>query len=216
MKILIGLLAAIFIAAQCPAQAPDNGLELKFGYKSAVVEGTTFSHDTHPDDSFLPNSNVPGSAGTTSLDDGMLHFGTLGLGYHAPLMNERLSWNVDVGGMLGGDSDRRKNANDSRPDGNAAFVYSQARWGIYTEAGLAYHVKRFYFGANAQLVGIFVSSGWDRFGRQESEHVNLKLTPSAGPKVGYYFDEDRDIGVEGTVQLGEDVTFGVQLVWQFF
>gem|GEM_PF-3568426 len=43
-----------------------------------------------------------------------------------------------------------------------SFVYSEARWGLFAAAGLSYYIKRFYVGAEAQLAGMLVESGWHR------------------------------------------------------
>ncbi len=211
---LVTLTAAATFAPFSPlarAQAPEGGFRALLGYKSLNLDDHRFSHDTHPDDSFLPNSGVPGSAGTTDVG-GMLHFAALGVGHQARL-SDSLSLTFDVGGLIGGDRDRHQNVNDTRPVANGAFVYSEARFGLFTAAGVSYYIKQFYVGAEAQLAGVFIDSGWDRFGEDESERTEFDLLSSAGPKIGYSLTEN--FSVEGTVQFGHAVTFGTQGVWKF-
>ena len=46
---------------------PFDGFSALLSYKNVPLK-QTFSHNTAPSDAFLPNSDVPGSAGTTSLN----------------------------------------------------------------------------------------------------------------------------------------------------
>jgi hypothetical protein len=204
------IVVAILLAAtqQADAQAPTAGLRAWVGYKSVDID-YKFIHDTHPDDS-LPGAGVPGSAGQTEL--GRLHFVALSLRHARPIY-ESWSLNFDLGGLFGGDRDRHKNANDTRPDSSAAFVYSEVRFGILAASGLSYSIRRFYVGAEAQLVGLYVESGWDRFDKDDSQSSRVKLLPSVGPKIGYQSTDDWS--VEGTVLFGRTVAFGVQTRWKF-
>ena len=193
------------------ARASESSFRAFAGYKSLKLDDHRFSHDTHPDDSFLPNAGVSGSAGTTDLG-GMLHFAAFGGGYQACL-SDSFSLALDVGALIGGNRDRHQNANDTRPAANGSFVYSEDRFGLFAATGLSYNIKRFYVGVEAQLAGVFVDSGWDRWGKDESQHTSFELLSSVGPKVGYSFTEE--FSVEGTVQFERSVTFGVQGVCKF-
>src|SRR5437899_1833349 len=77
-------LTSTLVIAPLPCSAQDEDAENHFraflGYKSLKLDDHQFSHDTHSDDSFLPNSNLPGSAGTTDVG-GRLHFAAFGCGY---------------------------------------------------------------------------------------------------------------------------------------
>ena len=81
------LASAILLALPPPplrAESPESGFRAFIGCKALKLDEHRFQHDTHPDDSFLPDSDVPGSAGVT--DVGARHsFVTLGGGYQARL-----------------------------------------------------------------------------------------------------------------------------------
>jgi hypothetical protein len=207
------LILAVTIAlfAQCAtAQEAEEGFRAFLGYKSLKLDDHQFTHNTHPDDSFLPNSAVPGSAGSTDVG-GTLSFAAFGMGYQFRLWDS-FAISLDAGGLAGGKRDSRQNANDSRPPGSASYIYTEARWGTFGAVGFVYYLHRFYFGAEGQLAGVFVQSGWNRFGKDDAEHNTFDLLPSGGPKVGYSFTQD--ISVEGTVQFGRAVTFGIQGIWK--
>ena len=214
-SLLIALFAvAVVSSAQASAQNDDqqSGFGLSLGVKSLRLQGTSFSHDTHKDDSFLPNASVPGSAGTTSLDGGGVYYASLGINYIEPLpaIAEGLLLRAEFGGLAGGQEDRHKNANDSRPDSHAAFVYSDSTWGLYGSIGLAYKVDgHFYFGADAEYNGVFISNGWERYGRKESEKTNLKSIVTAGPVIGYDFD--KNFGIEAGAQFGNSQVYELKI-----
>lgn len=200
------------------AQAPEEKFRLVFpGYKSVRLLNPVFSHDTHPDDSFLPDAGVPGSAGTTDLG-GLQHFCAAGVGYQ-PRLSDSVSFNIDAGFLLGGKRDRRKNANDTRPAGEESAVYSQARYGLFASAGASYYFKRLWIGVEAQLASVFVESGWDRYDSDERQVRKARHRFSAGPKVGFLwkdgFGYPSRFGIECTVQFNQFVTFGAQAVINF-
>lgn len=195
------------------AAEPPSGAAWRIlaGYKGLEL-GYEYNHDTHPDDAFLPGAAEPGSAGTTKLD-GRVDMLLFGVGYQAPV-TDRLWLNLDVGGLVGTTRDEHKNANDSRPDANGAFVYSEAKWGWLAAAGLTYRVtERFYAGAEAQLTGVWIESGWDRFGKDESTDTTMELYPSIGPKLGYAFGDQ--LSIEGSVQFGRANAASLNLVGSF-
>jgi hypothetical protein len=205
--VLIALILAAVPRAQ--AQAPAAGFRWLVGYKYIDID-YDFTHDTHPDDSFLPGAGVHGSAGKTHLNG--LHFAAIGVRYQASF-SDSFSYNLDAGGLVGGDRDRHKNANDMRPDENAAFVYSDTKFGFFAATGLSYHIERFYVGAEAQLSGVYIESGWDRFDHDQKQDSKIQLLPSCGPKIGYQINDNWSI--ESTVQFGRATTFGVQVIWKF-
>ncbi len=192
--------------ADTPRQAGFHGL---LGYRSIDIGDYHFTHDTHPDDAFMQGSQTPGSAGTTSLDN-RLNLFALGIGYHAPIGRSVL-FNFDVGGLFGDERNQIKNVNDDRADAHAAYVYSEARWGLFAAAGLSYFFNdKLYAGVEAQLAGINIDNGWYRVGEDESESTQLELYPSIGPKIGVAFS-DR-FKIEGSAQFGRGTGFTVNLV----
>lgn len=204
-------LAGAALAIPVLGQAPDSGFKVFGGYRGVDIGQHVYAHDTHPDDSFLPGADVPGSAGKTEVG-GLLHFGTVGLGYDFRLGR---SWSAgfEVAVLLGGERDEDQNDNDDRRPAEGAFVYSESRVGVFAAAGLSYHLKRWSLGAQAAVAGVFVDHGWDRFGSDESEEEDFVLAPSGGPKLAYALNEHAS--VELTVQFGRSVTAGLQLVYRF-
>jgi hypothetical protein len=209
--VAIAALAGAALATPALGQQPESGLTLAAGYRSVDVGEQKFVHDTHHDDWFLPAAGVPGAAGKTEVG-GLLHFGTLGVGYDMRLGR---SWSAgfEIGALLGGERDEHQNDNDHRPPAQGAFVYSEARVGIFAAAGLSYHLKRWSLGAEATLAGVFVDHGWDRFDSDESEAMDFVLAPSCGPKLGYAMGHNWR--AEVTVQFGRSVTAAVLLSYRF-
>jgi hypothetical protein len=225
MKIstMVAMLATIGLVSTTPGIAQNDvqnenqqsGFGLSVGAKAFSLKNSSFSHNTHPDDAFLPNSNIPGSAGTTRLG-GETYYATLGVNFAHPLpaISKSLSWRVEVGGLVGGQEDRHKNANDSRPDANAAFVYSDSTWGLYGSAGLVYHIgSHFYLGGDGEYNGVFISSGWDRFSSKESVKTDLVSIFTGGPVIGY--DINKNFGVEAGAQLGNSKMFLFKIKYKF-
>ena len=173
------LLIALAACTSVLAQAPPNGFGPLIGYKAFELDDAKFFHDTHPGDSFLPNSNISGSAGSTQVG-GLLHFAALGARYHARL-SDAFALTIDGGDLIGGDRDEHQNQNDSRSSGSGSFVYSEARFGVFAALGARYHIKSFFFGGEAQLAGIYVEHGRDRFDDDERNDSEYEFIPSAGP-----------------------------------
>jgi hypothetical protein len=210
--LITSMLIAALALASLPSRAQDaeEGFRALLGYKSLKLSDHEFSHNTHPDDSFLSNANVPGSAGATDVG-GRLHFAEFGVGYQFHLW-DNFALTLDAAGLIGGARDGRQSINDSRTPDTATQIYSEARWGTYGAASLVYYFHHFYFGAEAELTGVLIENGWNRFGDDEAQHTTFDLQPSGGPKIGYSFT--RDISVEGTVQFGRYLGFGVQGIWK--
>ena len=185
---------------------PD-GPTLSLGYKSIPVD-FSFTHDTHPDDHFLPNANVRGSAGTTRFNEPQDFF-ALGVGYNFPISESSLL-TTEGGVLLGSGSDRRQNANDSRPPEEGAFIYSEAALGLFGTVGIQKHLGNFYFGLDAQLALVSIESGWERFGRQDSQDHQTEWIPSVGPKVGFRLGV---FSVQADLQVGEEVGFGIKMAF---
>ncbi|HBT96140.1 MAG TPA: hypothetical protein DEB25_00070 [Desulfobulbaceae bacterium] len=197
-------------ATTANAQVAESHFRAVIGYKTLTLTDHSFRHDTHPDDSFLPDAAVPGSAGTTDIGSGLLSFLALGGGYQTRL-SKSMSFNIDAGCLFGGNRSRRQNANDIRPPEEAVFVYSETKFGAFASMRISYYMGEFSLGAEAQYAALMVDAGWDRYGSDERQSRTCEHQFSAGPKVGY------DIGplaLEGTFQFGQSVAFGLQLVWK--
>ena len=232
-KVFGSLGALVLFALSVNAQAPEDPWKIFAGYKYLYFDKITFIHDTHPGDRFLPNAEVPGSAGTTELQ-GALHFATVGVGYQ-PRISERISLSFDLGVLIGGGDqdddksglrDERINANEVRPDDGhyrPSFIYSKVvNVGGIVSVDMLYHIKGLYLGAEAQLAGVWSNYGWyryyyhystddnDRFYHYDEQvkKRNFHPIPSPGLKVGYRYS---DFYLEGAVQFGRTTTFGIQI-----
>ena len=202
--------------------AMPNGLAGLLGYKSVPVK-QSFSHDTNPGDSFLPNANLSGSAGRTALN--RAQYIDAGFRYELPISNN-WSFNVDATGLFavttgnGADAsgmnlDDSKNANDSRPAAGAAFVYTDSKFGFDLAVGTTYSLtKDYYVGVQADLTSVFVDNGWDRFSSYEVQSSKLLLVPAAGLKLGWRVS--KDAAIEGSVLYGKNgLGYSAGLVFHF-
>ncbi len=213
------LLVVLFVSLPLSAIAENNmgdgdTFGCVIGYKALSLPKVTFKHNTKlPDDYFLSRSDVPGSAGTTTIGGGISSYFAVGLRYQVPIAKDFML-NADLGMLAGGQRDEHKNDNDSRPDANGSFVYSESRWGGFGELGLTYYIfKDFYVGAEAQIAGIYQSNGWSRFGSDESEQSSIEWYPSIGPKIGLKTLEN--CRLEGSVQFGKVQAFSITLAIMF-
>jgi hypothetical protein len=199
------------------ASTKKSGFGFVVGYTFIDIDDHTFHHNTHPDDAFLPRANEPGSAGTTILKT--THWALVGAGYQQKL--SRWSLTFDSGLLVGIDPDRRpghsdhrkKNENDSRPDAQAAFIYSKPTLGLRNAVGFTYDFKEVSFGLAGQLSVVKIESGWDRFGEDQKESSDTQTIPTIGPKVGVWLGPRAR--VEGSVQIGRAVSFAVALRFAF-
>lgn len=192
------------------AEEIDDGFRFLIGYKSMNFSEQSYSHDTHRDDWFLPDSGVPGSAGKTKVDGG--NFLAIGLGYQYKVSNPLLL-TFDLGVLVGNEDDKRKNANDPRPNSEASFVYSEINWGMFATAEIQYNFDSFYVGMAGQLGVAFIESGWDRYGSENRQDTKLKWVPSGGPSIGYWIT--KNLAVEGTIQFGQSVDFGIHAIIKY-
>jgi hypothetical protein len=189
MKIRItavfAILAMLFLAIPTMAEAPKEGISGVIGVANLQLKKYSSTHNTHGDDGFLRDANVPGSAGKTEIG-GRLNFFELAAVYHYPV-SEKFVASVSWGLLAGLTRDRHQNDNDTRGEAQGSFVYSQAKWGGYAALGLTYYLKDLYLGVEARETAVMFESGWDRWGSDESAHDSWVWTPSVGPKVGYSF-----------------------------
>jgi hypothetical protein len=191
------------------AQSPESGLRAFAGFKALNLGDQRFWHNTHPGDSFLPDSDVPGSAGVTDVG-GMQFCITLG-GEYQKYLSDSFSLTLGMGIMYGGDSDRHQNDNDPRPASSGSFVYSETDFGWCVSTALSWHAGKFYAGVEAQLASVRIESGWDRFGHYERQRGDYKYFISAGPRIGWAFT--KSLLVEGTVQFDRGAAFGIKIIW---
>jgi hypothetical protein len=201
-------LLAVFAFIKAISAADDFSALVGYKFISGLSYG--YTHNTHPDDSFLPSANVPGSAGSTSLSTA--HFGIAGVGYQPKLYGD-LHLTLDVGLLFGGARDRHQNDNDLRPPAVGAFVYSQAGpLGAYFAPGLEYRWRSLAVGAEAQVAGIPISSGWDRFGSDQEVKSEFRWVITGGPKLGVRLSES--MRLEGSVQFGKSI--GASVGFRYF
>ncbi len=195
------------------ADEPRSGFGFLAGYRFIDIADHTFRHDTHVDDGFLPRANQPGSAGTTELKT--THWALFGTGYLQKF--SAVSLTFDAGLLVGINTEprpghssfRKKNENDSRPDAQGAFIYSKPTYGLYSAVGFTYDVKKISLGAEGQLSVVSIESGWDRWGEDQAQSSVTQTVPSVGPKIGFLLDSK--VRLEGSVQIGRSVHFGIAL-----
>lgn len=232
MRRIAALCIIVFTATAFGATEPNkslSGLELELGYKVIPSPAYSYSHNTHPDDYFLPNADMPGSAGVTSFDAGNVSAGVIGLRYRLELVKHV---SVAVGGGYqfnlatafreeehGNDAGNHKsqhmNNNDDRGD-FSAFVYTHRNpLPYYLEAELVYHFdNNWYVGVEYQFTGVEFESGWDRWSSFKKASSTTVYYHAVGPVVGVMFDEKW--GMEGTVLFFEgEVGGGISLFFRF-
>ncbi|NTU53536.1 MAG: hypothetical protein HGA97_07535 [Chlorobiaceae bacterium] len=200
-------------------RAPKTPLRCGYGIISGfktvnLGREVIFSHDTYYADNFLPNYNVPGSAGTTSVGPD-LEFAFYGFGFHRPL-SEHVLLNAGFGVMkdFGTNRDRHRNDNDPRVFPYACFVYSDSNVGGFSSMGLSYYMKRFYVGADVEFDVIKITHALDRFDRDHTQKDDILKNISGGPKIGYYVFNN--LSLEGSALLGKYPSYNVVMHWWFF
>ena len=194
MKKLLSLVVVLLFCActNVSAKNPNEGFGLDIGYMAVNLD-SSFSHQTHQDDSFMG-----GDAGSTDI--GLAHYFALGGSYRVPIAN-KTAINLGLGGLVGLTRDEHQNDNDSRPADNGSFVYSSSPWGVYGILGVEYaFADDWYAGIEGQIVGAYVDHGWDRWGSDESASSEFLWVPTIGPKLGYMIADG--YAIEATVQAG--------------
>ena len=218
---IVGLLITnAFFIQFINAQSPEYHWNLFMGYKFLHLNKYTINHDTHPGDWFLPDADVPGSAGTSELHR-MHHCLVYGFGYHPRLSKSfSVSFDLEFLTILQSKSDspknKRINDNEIRPDDgyyHPSFIYSKVSdCGGSISTDLLYHIKSFYIGIEAQLEGIWIVNGWYRYASNYDCQVKKReflLMPLYGPKIGFRMGEFGYI--EGTMLFGKAIGFGIQI-----
>ena len=197
---------------QAQAEAKDPGWGIVTGYRYIDVD-FQYSHDTHEDDSYLPDSQVPGSAGTTEIGGSNWFF--LG-GRYQMALGERWFGNVDAGMIFGGDEVKSKNSNDvndANEDDNL-FIYSRSSFGWLTAIALNYQAtSRLSCGVEGQLTGAQVESGYHRWGSYDNRSDDWSISTSIGPKAGYEFAEN--FMLETSYHIGKNSDAALTLSYTF-
>ncbi|MBL9168798.1 MAG: hypothetical protein JNN07_13755 [Verrucomicrobiales bacterium] len=190
------------------AIAAENPWWGHFGYRYVSGIDYTHSHDTHPDDRWLQNGNLPGSAGTTHVSEA--HVVQFGLGRDFSLPQNFVAWSsLDLG--VGVNMDKRQNANDPRPPATGAFVFSWPLWLADVGLGVGYNLGRVRVGAEARGGGLLILSGYDRYSSLDVQAAKWQWTYGLGPTVSVRVSDRIDL--EGRALFGNvsSVTFSLAI-----
>jgi len=131
----------------------------------------------------LPNANVPGSAGTTSLDGHTLNAFEIGVRFQLPV-SERVTCDIDLAYLAASNlRDDHQNANDPRPAANAAFIYTKVGFGGMGGLAFTYHARNgFSVGVAGEVASFVIDSGWDRYSHDQSASKTTKVFPPSDRK----------------------------------
>lgn len=174
----IGLLS--LICPQAEAEVGDGSWGILTGYKYIDLD-FQYTHDTHQDDSYIPDGHTPGSAGTSELGGTSWFF--LGGRFQVPLSHTLYS-TVDAGMIFGGDEEKIKYVNDY-PDRDDLNIYSRSSFGTVLAAALNYQATdRVSCGIEGQVTGVRIESGYHRWGTYDARTFEWSFMPSIGPKAG--------------------------------
>lgn len=182
------IIALLFIISPIAANAESeyDSWAILAGYRYIDVD-FQYTHDTHEDDTYLYNSQVAGSAGTTEINGSNWFF--IGGRYQIPL-SERVSSNVDAGMLFGGDEEKTKNKNDIIKEDNL-MIYSRSSVGALMGVTVNYQATaKISCGIEGQVTGAFVESGYYRWGSYDERSKDWEIFPSIGPKASYKIDEN--------------------------
>lgn len=210
-------------------------ISLIAGYKYLHID-YYYNHETHPDDEGIL---LDEPAGTTFVDQGT-SWAYFAVRYHNDdqKINRKgrkgdedpfILFHIDAGLLLRGYkttdnyADNKQNDNDPRPADEGSFIYSRIPfWGLTGSTGVAYKSVPWIIGVESQMSAILIENGWDRFNTDEVSDREFAIIPTIGPKVGYLYEfgveknESRKaIGIEATVQFGENVNGSVAISYQF-
>jgi hypothetical protein len=182
LRLCGGLTLLGLASTGCAGLLPGAGGYVGYEYQSFDI---THRHATHPDDA----SFLFGPAGTTEIDD--VHFVSAGLRVTREKPFELpLEIGAEIGALIAvsGTRDNPRNANDPRPEGPHAEIYSE----------LTQMAPRFSFelmwrlldgrlglGADAAWQIVWVEHGWDRFASDDESADDRIGLWSVGPKIRY-------------------------------
>jgi hypothetical protein len=200
---------------------PDNSCTI-LAYRSVPVR-QTISHNTYPHENFLPNARIPGSEGITTLN--RAEYIDFGFRCQKPV-NEKLTLNFDATGLFAATGGSNTNAsgfnlvdhraaNDTRPRGEADFVYTDTNYGYDLAIGATWSLsKEYYIGAVADFTTVYIDSGWDRYSSFISQTSRQLFIPAGGIKIGYRMSKNS--AIEGTFLLGRNgMGYFAGMVWDF-
>ena len=210
------LLVAFFvIALSSPAVSDESRLfsgNFIWGCKVFWFGGEGFSHNTHPEDNFLPGANIPGSAGNTILGAGATTYMAIGGKFKLNLSKDFFI-DLDVTPMIGGQLVKQKNANDNRPDSNAAFIYSNSSLGICGEISAYISFGDIDLGVGFQSIVIYEESGWYRWGKYQQERWDRLERMSIGPKIAFRVGYMSKIEFGAQIRDGQPVSMSTMIIF---
>jgi hypothetical protein len=221
--LMAGLIRIVFFflnpcdsfAAEVNKSPIQSGLGIIFGVKTVNIgREVIFSHDTYYKDDFLPNYNIPGSAGKTSVGPD-LEYSYYGVGYQRPL-SDRILLNASLGVLkdFGTNRERHRNDNDTRLYPYASFVYSDANIGGFSSVGLSYNLKHFFVGAEVEYNVIKLTHGLDRYDKDHLQGEEFLWIFSGGPRIGYYLF--KNLSIEASYHAGKYPSCNAMIHWWFF
>ncbi len=208
--VFVWLMLIIVLSTTCGRTAEVEGGGFNFTASGELINLPAFTHAhlTHRGDSFLPNSQASGSAGTTSVGGSWEPFCAIGVEYQRPLIADKLQLSVAGSLMLSDERDQVQNKNDSRPASESAYVFSSAECGGNAQVGLLYNLApSIGVGVVGQLTVISERYGWNRFGEDETSGRQFHPFMSVGPKVHWAFCKTQRL--EFAVLAGELTSFRV-------
>lgn len=210
MKRLSLLTALAWLVLGYVAIAGENAWWSQVGYRYVSGIDYEYSHDTHPDDRWLPNGDVPGSAGTTHVSEA--HVIEFGVGRDFALPKSFVAWaSFDLG--IGVNMDNHQNDNDYRDAACGAFVFSWPLLLTDAGVGVGYDFGPVMVGAEVRAGGLLILSGYDRYSALDPQSADWEWLVGGGPKVVVRLGED--IALEGRALFGNATSASIDIVYRF-
>ncbi len=204
------VLLAVVNPLSAEAGVIDKSWQILAGYRYIDVN-YQYEHDTHPDDSYLPNSNRPGSAGTTEITGSSWFF--IG-GRFQTLLGEKLSGSLNAGLLLGGDEDKQKNSNSLNNGKDDLYVYSRSSYGTSMAVALNYQASsRIRCGVEGQVTAVKVENGYHRWGSYDERFSEWSFFPSIGPRVDFEINDK--FALETSYHFGDNSQTAFALSYTF-
>lgn len=210
MKRLSVLVAFAGLVPSASALAEDNPWWGHLGYRYISGIDYKYSHDTHPDDRWLPNGTVPGSAGSTHVSEA--HVVQFGLGRDFALPHHFLAWSsLDLG--FGVNMDDHQNDNDPRDPAQGAFVFSWPLFMADVGVGVGYEIGPVLVGGEVRGGGLLILSGYDRYSQLDPQSADWEWMGGAGPKVSVRLSDS--VRVEARLLFGNVNSATLQISGHF-
>lgn len=210
MKRLLVLSLFLWLLGSAAALAGDSVWWTSIGYRYLSGLDYTYSHDTHPDDRWLPNGDVPGSAGTTEVSE--VHIIQLGVGRDFRLSGPWVGWSsLNIG--FGVNMEDHQNDNDYRDPAHGAFVFSWPLLLTDVGAGVGYDFGPVLVGAEVRGGGLLILSGYDRYSQLDTQATDWEWLWGGGPKVSVRVSDD--FRIEGRALFGNATSVSLDLGYRF-